>query len=64
LKDNTGTLPPEAKSIPLRDVVTVRRGDDIDPTSGTKQLKGTATLRRNCADADLAISFSLILTTR
>lgn len=46
----------------LADVIEVRKGTDPDPEKPTHT--GTAILRRNCNEEQLALSFALITETR
>lgn len=57
-----GSLPPEDKSLRLREVLDVRRGTDPDPNARGKV--GTSILRKNCTKETLPLTFSLILSSR
>ena len=57
-----GSLPPEDKSLRLREVLDVRRGIDPDPTA--KGKIGTSILRKHSTKEMLTLSFSLILLSR
>jgi len=57
-------LPADAKSVHLREVAAVRKGTELDPASGSKNLCGTPILNRHATAETLPLCFSLILPSR
>ena len=57
-----GQLPSDDKSLHLREVLTVRKGTEPDPTA--KGKTGTAVLRKHCTKETIELSFSLINPSR